>query len=255
MFSYFVTTGLSGAADLNRDHSVGLDELHRYVAANTAAWVRDATGGAETQSPVLLWGGGPKFKAKDCPVLLPSVMSAAKAIASADTPSRSSGFKLPESAGYASPYVQQARAEYAPELNRASQDATKKVPGSKTAKTTMRTRKKVKKRAERAAIRNEDRAREARNAPSVLTSPQMRQRTKPHRHPATSHRQPPTQNPTRAPRRTRNPPTAKSLPPTSRRKATQPPPAPIRKHPPPTPRNPATKESCPQSPMPKPPIS
>jgi hypothetical protein len=155
VFSYFVTTGLSGAADLNKDHAIDLDELHRYVTANTAAWVRDATAGAEAQTPVLLWGGGRDFKPRDCPVLLPSAASVASA--RLQFPARTGAFKMPPGT-VASPYVQQAQGEYAPELNRASKDATRKVPGSRTAKTTMRTRKKAKKRIARAELRTADRA-------------------------------------------------------------------------------------------------
>ena len=136
VFGYFVTAGLSGAADLNKDHAIDLDELHRYVTVNTAAWVRDATAGAEAQTPVLLWGGGRDFKPRDCPVLLPNAASVASA--RLQFPARTGAFKMPPGT-VGSPYVQQAQGEYAPELNRASKDATRKVPGSKTAKTTMRT--------------------------------------------------------------------------------------------------------------------
>ena len=47
VFGFFAARGLQGAADLNGDHVVDLGELYRYVAANTAAWVRAATGGDE----------------------------------------------------------------------------------------------------------------------------------------------------------------------------------------------------------------
>jgi len=58
VFGYFVTLGLSGAADLNQDATVDLAELYRFVSANVAAWVREQSDGAAVQTPVLINGGG-----------------------------------------------------------------------------------------------------------------------------------------------------------------------------------------------------
>ena len=81
VFGDFVAHGLDGAADLDEDRAVSLDELSRYVAANVAAWVQDSTGGAATQTPRLLWGGGSDLSGVAAfPVLL-SARKVAKASA------------------------------------------------------------------------------------------------------------------------------------------------------------------------------
>lgn len=57
-FGLWLERGLAGEADLNGDQLIGLDELHRYVMANVGAFVRHVTGGAQTQTPLLLACGG-----------------------------------------------------------------------------------------------------------------------------------------------------------------------------------------------------
>lgn len=57
-FSYFVTQGLLGEADLDADAQLNLDELHRFVASRVSVTVSAASQGLSTQTPVLLWGGG-----------------------------------------------------------------------------------------------------------------------------------------------------------------------------------------------------
>ena len=64
VFGYFVAKGLKGAADANGDHVVDVNELYRYVRANVRRWVRTATAGHETQTPLLLWGGGADLVAR-----------------------------------------------------------------------------------------------------------------------------------------------------------------------------------------------
>lgn len=58
MFGAFVSQGLLGAADLDHNHTVSMDELFRYVAANVSDRVRRTTGGSVAQHPQLFWGGG-----------------------------------------------------------------------------------------------------------------------------------------------------------------------------------------------------
>lgn len=58
VFGAFVSRGLLGAADLDGDQTVNLEEFFRYVAANVAGRVRQTTGGSLAQHPQLFWGGG-----------------------------------------------------------------------------------------------------------------------------------------------------------------------------------------------------
>ncbi len=58
LFAYFVDAGLRGQADLDANHHIDLEELARYVSNNVAEFVRIDTGGFDTQTPTLLWGGG-----------------------------------------------------------------------------------------------------------------------------------------------------------------------------------------------------
>ena len=141
MFGFFVVRGLRGAADLNDDHSIDLDELFRYVATNTAAWVREASGGREVQTPVLLWGGGADSSQVEPPVLLPAPYDVVGAVASVKLPS--GGSKSGDEAE--SPYASEVHHELSPLAKVASKRATKKVPGAKSAKRTVKTGKKVSK--------------------------------------------------------------------------------------------------------------
>lgn len=58
IFGYFLTEGLKGAADANRDSGVDMMELFQFVSSQQANFVNTLTGGSETQTPMLLWGGG-----------------------------------------------------------------------------------------------------------------------------------------------------------------------------------------------------
>jgi len=62
LFAHFLDAGLRGQADLDANHSIDLEELARYVSSNVAEFVRIDTGGFDSQTPTLLWGGG-KFAA------------------------------------------------------------------------------------------------------------------------------------------------------------------------------------------------
>ena len=146
VFGFFAARGLQGAADLNGDRVVDLNELYRYVAANTAAWVREATGGNELQTPVLLWGGGADLTQAQWPALLPVAGGAQGKTAAR---ARASNFKVPAGA-VSSPYAQDVQSQFAPVTSTASQNATRKIPGARSAKTTLRAKKKVSKRVERA---------------------------------------------------------------------------------------------------------
>jgi hypothetical protein len=139
VFGFFVVRGLRGAADLNDDHNIDLDELFRYVATNTAAWVREASGGRETQTPVLLWGGGPDWSRIEPTVLLPAPYDVAGNVHSPTGSSQSAA------ADANSPYADEVHRELSPLAKVASKQATKKVPGAKAAKRTVKTGKKVSK--------------------------------------------------------------------------------------------------------------
>ena len=69
IFGWLLERGLSGEADLNRDDQVDIRELHQFVSIKLDAWVRQATGGATTQTATLIWGG--KGREYSHPVLLP----------------------------------------------------------------------------------------------------------------------------------------------------------------------------------------
>ena len=71
VFGWFVVLGLKGAADFNRDRNIDLDELTRYVSTQVSEFVRQTTGGTQTQLPALIWGGGPLTPKQSLPVLLP----------------------------------------------------------------------------------------------------------------------------------------------------------------------------------------
>ena len=71
VFGWFLTLGLSGAADFNHDWVIDLDELSRFVATEVSEFVRQSTGGAESQSPQLYWGGGTIKTRQVLPVILP----------------------------------------------------------------------------------------------------------------------------------------------------------------------------------------
>ncbi|MGH7129101.1 MAG: hypothetical protein ACREIV_11075, partial [Planctomycetaceae bacterium] len=101
VFAYFVSLGLRGAADLDRDGSINLDELNRYVTSNVSAWVRQMTAGNTSQTPRLLWGGGAELPANGWPELLPvgaegrtaRRQTPADSIAAAQETSRSNAFR------------------------------------------------------------------------------------------------------------------------------------------------------------------
>ncbi|HEY1066856.1 MAG TPA: hypothetical protein VGE52_12125, partial [Pirellulales bacterium] len=57
-FGYFTASGLAGAADIDGDQNVGLKELASYVIDRTSTWVGEYSGGADSQTPMLMWGGG-----------------------------------------------------------------------------------------------------------------------------------------------------------------------------------------------------
>ena len=136
VFGYFVTLGLNGAADANGDRAVDVDELYRFVRTNVAAWVRAATGGRETQTPLLLWGGGTNLPRENFAVLLPAISTG-----------RSGGLKLPKASasfpdvagGIASPYTNRATQNFVP----IAAQSQKKVPGLKQARKAAKTNAKV----------------------------------------------------------------------------------------------------------------
>jgi len=58
VFGYFVASGLKGAADSNGNRAVDLAELSRFVTAGVSGWVKQTSGEAAEQTPLLAWGGG-----------------------------------------------------------------------------------------------------------------------------------------------------------------------------------------------------
>lgn len=57
VFSYAVTKGLQGAADLNNDTAIDLDEFTRYVVGFTQSQVQRESGGNTQQTPILFSTG------------------------------------------------------------------------------------------------------------------------------------------------------------------------------------------------------
>lgn len=72
VFGYYVEQGLRGSADLNSDGAIRLDEIHRFVSKAVGNAVRDATVGAETQTPLLLCGR-PDSSGAPLPVICPAM--------------------------------------------------------------------------------------------------------------------------------------------------------------------------------------
>ena len=70
VFGYFVAQGLAGAADANGNQEIDLRELSDFVTLGVAGWVRQTTGDAAHQTPVLLWGGGEIKTTQSLPRLL-----------------------------------------------------------------------------------------------------------------------------------------------------------------------------------------
>lgn len=68
LFGYFVAKGLGGAADLNGDRVIYLDELHRFVRTQVARWVEASSGGRATQTPWV--ASGRTISADQWPALL-----------------------------------------------------------------------------------------------------------------------------------------------------------------------------------------
>jgi len=57
VFGMFVTAGLKGAADYDKDGRIDLHELASFASANVNHWVRSASGRVAEQTPRLMWGG------------------------------------------------------------------------------------------------------------------------------------------------------------------------------------------------------
>ena len=157
VFGYFVTLGLTGAADANGDRAVDLDELYRFVRTNVSAWVRTATGGRETQTPLLLWGGGANPPLAKSPMLVPAIKAAADGI---KLPKASA--KFPDVAGgIASPYTNRATQDFVP-ISRQSQ---KQVPGLRQARQASKTQRKVSRKVEESKGRSGAEAKKPEAAP------------------------------------------------------------------------------------------
>ncbi len=169
VFGYFIAQGLQGAADLNGDRTVDVNELYRFVRANVAAWVQESTAGREAQTPVLLWGGGETLPSGGYPVLLPTVNSGG-----------SGGIKLPSTKGAfpqvpdatpLTPYANSAQANFVPVVA----SSQKKVPGLKQARKTAKVSKKLSRKAQEADARNKSEAAAAKaDQPTDTKSPDVK---------------------------------------------------------------------------------
>jgi len=58
VFGYFVSRGLQGEADLDRDNVITITELLLYVRTTVSQWAEWLTDGHGSQTPQLHWGGG-----------------------------------------------------------------------------------------------------------------------------------------------------------------------------------------------------
>ncbi|MCE9605181.1 MAG: carboxypeptidase regulatory-like domain-containing protein [Planctomycetia bacterium] len=70
IFGHFSSRALQGEADSNADRLLDIGELFRFVQANVAHWVADATAGVARQTPMLLCGRALKEPPSSYPVLL-----------------------------------------------------------------------------------------------------------------------------------------------------------------------------------------
>lgn len=69
-FNAFVTHGLRGRADLDRNGRITVEEFHRYVSYGVSRTVGAGTGMRTSQTPLLCWGGGGDFP-RSSPNLVP----------------------------------------------------------------------------------------------------------------------------------------------------------------------------------------
>ena len=72
VFGHYLEQALSGAADLNGDYQIDVGELHGWVAHNVARYVDRRSGGMESQTPQLYWGGSARLPVKDLPIIVPA---------------------------------------------------------------------------------------------------------------------------------------------------------------------------------------
>ncbi len=71
LFSYYLTQGLNGAANLDGNEFVDLRELRLYVCNSVADAVQQWSNGAETQTPLLLRAASQPTDLSDPPMLIP----------------------------------------------------------------------------------------------------------------------------------------------------------------------------------------
>lgn len=70
VMAYFMARALKGDADLDQNRFLTLNELLQYVRAGVDDWVQFVSGGHATQTPQLIWGGGPLDANAPTPILL-----------------------------------------------------------------------------------------------------------------------------------------------------------------------------------------
>ena len=78
IFGYYLEQGLIGAADLNSDRQIDVRELHEWVANSVSGYVQRRTGGMESQTPQLFWGGAGRPSERKLPIIVPVRYSKAK---------------------------------------------------------------------------------------------------------------------------------------------------------------------------------
>ena len=71
IFGYYLEKGLIGAADLNSDRQIDVSELHEWVAHAVSGYVERRTGGMESQTPQLFWGGAGRPSERKLPIIVP----------------------------------------------------------------------------------------------------------------------------------------------------------------------------------------
>ncbi len=91
VFGYFVAKALQGAADRDGDRVVDLDELFDFVRGGVAGWVREETGGRQTQTPQLLRGGAGPSEPPAGLALLPVAKRPKRAETQAEAPEEEGG--------------------------------------------------------------------------------------------------------------------------------------------------------------------
>ena len=104
VFGYMLSRGLLGSADINENSTIQLDELYQFVHLNVSNWVKRATDGSTTQTPLLLCGE-PRQLGRSGPNLL-SIKRVAENIAERDVSADIAEAQSPDAASRVAAKVQ-----------------------------------------------------------------------------------------------------------------------------------------------------